>query len=72
MECLVCQEADPSVILDCRDGVARCAHHANEAGYCWGCGDADPQWGGDDTQNGLCHDCRAADVMFDRKHSKLF
>lgn len=69
--CFVCEENDPSVILECRDRVIRCAAHANDAGYCWGCGEADPQWYPyDDTSDGLCHDCRSADIMFDRKYRR--
>lgn len=70
-QCTVCQEADPSVILECRDGHVYCADHALKMGYCWGCGEADPQWYGDDMSDGLCHDCRSADVMFDRKRRHL-
>jgi hypothetical protein len=67
MQCIICQEDDPSVILTCKDSITRCAHHANEAGYCWGCGEADPQWYEDDWCDGLCHDCRSEDIMADRK-----
>lgn len=61
--CVVCGETDGSVTLRCRDTVTRCAHHANEAGWCWGCGDNTPVFNGDEDSDGLCHDCRAADEM---------
>ena len=43
MPCIVCQEDDPSVLTPCRDGSTRCAHHAVLAGYCWWCGEGEPQ-----------------------------
>ena len=61
--CVDCGETDPSVTLRCRDNVTRCAHHANEAGWCWGCGEREPVFNGDEDADGLCHDCRAADEM---------
>jgi hypothetical protein len=61
--CYVCAEDDPSVLLKCHDGRTRCAHHANLAGYCWGCGDGDPHYNGDDSDDGLCHDCRSENMM---------
>lgn len=70
MICAICREDDEMVLIQCRDGVTRCAHCANMAGYCWGCGEADPQWYGDECSDGLCHDCRSADVMFERKRRR--
>ena len=66
--CQECGENDPAVVLMCRDGMVRCAHHANLVGLCWGCGDGDPHFNGDDTDDGLCHDCRSADAMRWRSH----
>jgi hypothetical protein len=58
-----CQEDDPNVLVSCRDGEIRCAHHANIAGMCWDCGDGDPTFMLSDPEeetNGMCHDCRSA------------
>jgi hypothetical protein len=66
MACSVCQEDDPAVLTACRDGVTRCAHHASRAGFCWWCGDGDPQFYGDDWEDGLCHDCHSETVMQER------
>lgn len=63
MPCSVCREYDPSVLVACRDGITRCAHHAAEAGICWDCGDGDPQNYGDDSEDGLCYDCHNETVM---------
>lgn len=69
--CRVCGEDDPSVLIACRDQIVRCADHALKAGCCWGCGDGDPQWyAGEDDSGGLCHDCRSADVMFERNRQR--
>lgn len=61
LTCAVCGEDEPDIVLVCRDGVARCAHHAYEAGWCWWCGDAEPQ-----TPDGQCFDCASMEVMWDR------
>lgn len=61
--CVCCQEDDPSVLVACRDGRIRCAHHANAVGLCWDCGEGDAscmRGDPDDETNGMCHDCRAA------------
>lgn len=58
-----CHEDDPSVLVACRDGQIRCAHHANGVGLCWDCGDGDATylWSDpDELTNGMCHDCRSA------------
>lgn len=58
--CIICQEDDLMVLLQCRDGITRCAHHAIQAGYCADCGDGEPRWYGDEMTDGLCYDCRSA------------
>ena len=65
--CADCNETDPSVLLRCRDNATRCAHHANVAGWCWGCGDREPQFNGDEELDGLCPDCRSEDAMSRRR-----
>lgn len=71
--CNDCPVNDPSVLLECRDGVTRCAHHANLAGWCWGCGDREPAWceDSDDERHGLCYDCQSENEMWYRRHSQI-
>ena len=71
MECTVCHETDPSVLTACRDGITRCAHHAVLAGFCWWCGEGEPQNYGDDWEDGLCHDCHSETVMQERLLAKI-
>lgn len=68
MQCKECDESDPSVVLMCRDAFVRCAHHANLAGWCWGCGDREPHYNGSIDDDGLCRDCRSEDEMWARAH----
>ena len=55
-----CQEDDPAVLVSCRDGRIRCAHHAVLLGMCADCGEGDVSFIGDEITDGLCHDCRSA------------
>lgn len=55
-----CQEDDPFVLVSCRDGRIRCAHHTVLLGMCADCGEGDPTFIGDDMTDGLCNDCRSA------------
>ena len=66
--CAVCGENDPCVLVQCRDDITRCAHHANEAGWCWWCGDNEPRWYNDEQHDGMCFDCRASE----QKARKIF
>lgn len=68
--CHECDEDDPDVLVACRDGVTRCAHHTMLAGICWDCGDGDAVRCADDWLDGLCHDCRAADEMARRNRKR--
>lgn len=67
MYCADCDVDDPAVLVRCRDGITRCAHHAIIAGFCADCGEGDPQPTGDDMTDGLCHDCASAEIMRRRR-----
>lgn len=65
--CIECGEDDPFVLVACCDGITRCAHHANIAGFCWDCGYGDPVYDGNEEEDGLCYDCRSSAEMLRRR-----